>query len=116
MPGRYTSARFVGRDEAFARLASALDDAAQGRARSVLIGGSAGVGVTRLVDEAIHRLGALTEPLTMLRASAWPSGDDEPYGPLIRAVGPTLMALPPAILAERLGSATAELIRLLPEL
>lgn len=116
MPGRYTSARFVGRDEAFARLASALDDAAQGRARSMLIGGSAGVGVTRLLDEAIHRMSALTEPLTMLRASAWPGGDDEPYGPLIRAVGPTLMALSPDILAHRLGSATAEVIRLLPEL
>ncbi|MEX1169318.1 MAG: AAA family ATPase [Chloroflexota bacterium] len=116
MPGRYTSARFVGRDEAFARLASALDDAAQGRARSMLIGGSAGVGVTRLLDEAIDRMATLTEPLTVLRASAWPGGDDEPYGPLIRAIGPALMAMPPNILADRLGPATPELLRLLPEL
>ena len=116
MPGRYTSARFVGRDEAFARLASALDDAAKGRARSMLIGGSAGVGITRLLDEAIDRMAILTEPLTVLRASAWPGADDEPYGPLIRAIGPTLMALPPGDLAKRLGPATAEVLRLLPEL
>ncbi|MDO8485278.1 MAG: LuxR C-terminal-related transcriptional regulator [Candidatus Limnocylindrales bacterium] len=116
MPGRYTSARFVGRDEAFARLAAALDDAARGRARAMLIAGSAGVGVTRLLDEAIGRMATLAEPLTMLRASAWPGGDDEPYGPLIRAIGPTLRALPPAELADRLGPATQEMLRLLPDL
>ena len=75
MPGRYTSARFVGRDEAFARLAAALDDAAHGRARSMLIGGSAGVGVTRLLDEAVDRMGSLAHPLTVLRADVWPGGD-----------------------------------------
>jgi DNA-binding CsgD family transcriptional regulator/tetratricopeptide (TPR) repeat protein len=116
MPARYTSARFVGREEAFARLASALDDAAKGRARSMLIGGSAGVGVTRLLDEAMDRVAGLTEPLTLLRASAWPGGDDEPYGPLIRAIGRTLSALPPNVLADCLGPATPEVLRLLPEL
>ena len=116
MPGRYTSAQFVGREEAFARLAAVLDDAARGRARSMLIGGSAGVGVTRLLDEAVGRVASLAEPLTILRGGAWPGGDDEPYGPLIRAIGPTLGALPPAALAERLGPATAEVLRLIPEL
>ncbi len=116
MPGRYTSARFVGREEAFARLAAALDDAARGRARSMLIGGSAGVGVTRLLDEAVGRVASLAEPLTILRGGAWPAGDDEPYGPLIRAIGPTLRALPPATLADRLGPATPEVLRLIPDL
>ena len=55
MPARYTSARFVGREEAFARLAAALDDAASGRTRTVLLDGTAGVGVTRFLDEAIDR-------------------------------------------------------------
>jgi DNA-binding CsgD family transcriptional regulator/tetratricopeptide (TPR) repeat protein len=116
MSGRYTSARFVGREEAFARLAAALDNAAHGRARSTLIAGSAGVGVTRLLDEAVGRMATLSEPLTVLRAGAWPGGDDEPYGPLIRAIGPTLRALPPAVLGERLGPATEEVLRLLPDL
>ena len=80
MPGTYTSARFVGREEAFASLAAALDDAAHGRARTVLLDGTAGVGVTRLLDEAIVRIGALREPMTVLRAAAWPAHADEPYG------------------------------------
>jgi DNA-binding CsgD family transcriptional regulator/tetratricopeptide (TPR) repeat protein len=116
MPGRYTSARFVGRDEAFARLAAALDDAAHGKARSILIGGSAGVGVTRLLDEAVDRMASLAEPLRILRSGAWPGGFEEPYGPLIRAIGPTLRNLPPEDLADRLGAATPEVIRLLPDL
>lgn len=116
MPGRYTSARFVGRDEAFARLATALDDASNGRARSMLIAGSAGTGVTRLLDEVVHRLAGLTEPFLVLRASAWYSGDDEPYGALIRAIGPTLRTMPPDALADRLGPATPDVLRLLPDL
>jgi DNA-binding CsgD family transcriptional regulator len=116
MPGTYTSARFVGREEAFAGLAAALDDAAHGRARTVLIDGTAGVGVTRLLDEAITRIGALREPMTVLRAAAWPAHADEPYGPIVRAIGPAIDALPDEALAGLLGPATSELIRLLPDL
>ena len=105
----------MGRDDAFARLAAALDDAAHGRARSMLIEGSAGVGVTRLLDEAIGRMATLSEPLTILRAATWPGGE-EPYGPLIRAIGPTLRSIPPADLPERLGPASPEVLRLLPDL
>ena len=81
----------------------------------MLIGGSAGVGVTRLLDEAIDRMATLTEPLTILRASAWPGGE-EPYGPLLRAIGPTLRGLPPKDLGDRLGPASPEILRLLPDL
>ena len=116
MPGTYTSARFVGREEAFASLASALDDAAHGRARTVLLDGTAGVGVTRLLDEATTRIGALREPMTVLRAAAWPSHADEPYGPIVRAIGPTIRELPDESLAGLAGPATSELVRLLPDL
>jgi ATP/maltotriose-dependent transcriptional regulator MalT len=116
MPVRYTSARFVGREEAFSDLAVVLDDAAHGRTRTVLIDGTAGIGVTRLLDEAIARIGALREPMTVLRAAAWPARVDEPYGPIVRAIGPTLRALPDAILSDVLGPATSEVVRLLPDL
>ena len=116
MPARYTSARFVGRDDAFAHLATQLDDAAHGRARTTLISGTAGVGVTRFLDEATARMRSLSEPMTILRATAWPGGADEPYGPLVRALAPTLRELPADILAARLGSAASEVIRLLPDL
>src|ERR1700675_3326115 len=116
MPARYTSARFVGREGAFARLASVLDDAAGGKSRSLIMGETAGIGVTRFLDEAVSRVADLAAPWTILRAGAWPSGADEPYGPLIRAIGPTLRALPDPALAEVLGPAASDLVRLLPDL
>ncbi len=116
MSGRYTSAPFVGREEAFADLAAVLDDAAHGRTRTVLIDGTAGVGVSRLLDEAIVRIGALRQPMTVLRAAAWPARIDEPYGPIVRAIGPTLRSLPDSLMADVLGPATSEVIRLLPDL
>ena len=39
------------------------------------------------------RMHALGEPMTVLRATAWPAWADEPYGPIVRAIGPTLRAL-----------------------
>ena len=116
MPATYSSARFVGRDEVFARLAAGLDDAAHGRTRMLLLDGTAGVGVTRFLDEAAARMRALGEPMTILRAAAWPASADEPYGPIVRAIGPTLRALPAEDLADLLGPATREVVRLLPDL
>ena len=116
MPATYSSARFVGRDEVFARLAAGLDDAAHGRTRTLLLDGTAGVGVTRFLDEATARMRALGEPMTILRAAAWPASADEPYGPIVRAIGPTLRALPAEDLADLLGPATREVVRLLPDL
>ena len=49
-------------------------------------------------------MAALAEPLTILRARPG-RRRDEPYGPLIRAIGPTLRALPDDDLADRLGPA-----------
>src|SRR5436190_13755181 len=116
MPVRYTSARFVGREAAFVQLARRLDDAAHGRTTTLLLEGTAGVGVSRFLDEAIARIEALREPMTVLRAAAWPAHADEPYGPIIRSIGPTLVALPDDTLPALLGPATAEVVRLLPEL
>ncbi|MEO8437178.1 MAG: AAA family ATPase [Chloroflexota bacterium] len=116
MPATYTSARFVGREAAFARLAACLDDASNGRTGTLLLAGTAGVGVTRFLDESIDRMRALREPMTVLRATAWPPSADEPYGPIVRAIGPALRALPPDVLAELLGPATSEVLRLLPDL
>jgi DNA-binding CsgD family transcriptional regulator/tetratricopeptide (TPR) repeat protein len=116
MPDRYTSARFVGREVAFARLASLLDDVADGRSRSLILGGTAGVGVTRFLDEGSHRIADLAAPWTILRGGAWPSGAEAPYGPIIRAIGPTLRGLPERELEEVLGPATGDLLRLLPDL
>jgi DNA-binding CsgD family transcriptional regulator/tetratricopeptide (TPR) repeat protein len=114
MPGRYTSARYVGRESAFARLAAVLDDATSGQARAMLLSGPAGVGITRFIDEAVERIGGLSEPMRVLRGGAMPAGTDEPYGPVIRAVGPALDDLSDDDLDAVLGPATDDLARILP--
>src|SRR3954468_21060392 len=116
MPASQSSARFVGRDRAFGRLAAGLDDAAGGLARTILLEGTAGVGVTRFVDEALSRMHGLGEPMTVLRATAWPAWADESYGAIVRAVGPTLRALRIDDLADLLGPAAPEAVRLMPDL
>ncbi len=115
MPVRYTSARFVGRDAAFGRLATGLERSLAQRAGTIIVGATAGIGATRFLDEAIDRIGGASEPMTLLRASAW-AGGDEPYGPLIRAVGPTLRAMSTDDLLERLGAAASDIARLMPDL
>jgi DNA-binding CsgD family transcriptional regulator/tetratricopeptide (TPR) repeat protein len=116
MPGRYTSPRFVGREDAFARLATVLDDATNGHARTMLLSGPAGIGVSRFLDEAIGRIAGLDEPMIVLRAGTMPPRADEPYGPLVRALGPVLDALPVDDLHEVLGPAAGDLVRVLPAL
>ncbi len=116
MPATFTSERFVGREDAFTRLASVLQSASAGDSGALLIDGTAGIGTTRFIDEAIRRVAALEEPMTVLRGRAFGVATDAPYAPLVRAMRPALAALPDADLAAIMGSATDELLRLLPEL
>jgi DNA-binding CsgD family transcriptional regulator/tetratricopeptide (TPR) repeat protein len=116
MPVTFTSSRFVGREDAFAKLASVLQSASAGEARALLLDGTPGIGTTRFIDEAIRRVGALEEPMTVLRGGAFGPSTDSPYAPLVRALRPSLAALPDADLAAVMGSATEELLRLMPEL
>ena len=52
----------------------------------------------------------------MMRGAAYGSYTDAPYQPVIRALRPTLAALSDDDLGHVLGTATDELIRLIPEL
>ncbi len=116
MPVRYTSARFVGREDAFLRLASVLQTAAVGSSGTLLVDGTAGVGASRFIDEAIRRVAGLHEPMTVLRGGAFGPGDDAPYAPLIRALRPVLAGLSDDELGRVVGTASDGLVRLLPEL
>ena len=100
MPAGFTSAKFVGRDSAFARFAPALEAAAAGAPTTVLVEGTAGIGVTRFLSEATNRLTALADPFTILASGAVPGGDDEPYAPILRAIHPTLLSVPDDELAD----------------
>jgi DNA-binding CsgD family transcriptional regulator/tetratricopeptide (TPR) repeat protein len=116
MPARYTSARFVGREDAFAKLATVIRSAAAGDAATLLIDGTAGVGTSRFIDEAIRRVSGLQEPMAVMRGAAYGPLTDAPYRPLVRALRPTLGGLSDDDLGQVLGTATDELVRLIPEL
>ena len=104
-----------GTEDAFAKLATVIRSAAAGDSGTLLIDGTAGVGTSRFIDEAIRRVSGLQEPMTVMRGAAYGSYTDAPYQPVIRALRPTLAALSDD-LGHVLGTATEELIRLIPEL
>ena len=116
MPARYTSARFVGREDAFARLATVIRSSAAGDSGTLLIDGTAGVGTSRFIDEAIRRVSGLQEPMAVMRGAAYGPWTDAPYQPVIRALRPMLAALSDDELVAVLGTATGEIVRLIPEL
>jgi DNA-binding CsgD family transcriptional regulator/tetratricopeptide (TPR) repeat protein len=116
MTAGFTSARFVGRESAFTRLAPALEAATAGVSTTVLIDGTGGVGVSRFLTEATARLTALAEPFTVLRGRSVPAGTDEPYAPILQALRPTLAALSDDDLITLLGPSVEDHLRLMPEL
>ncbi|MFL5751033.1 MAG: LuxR C-terminal-related transcriptional regulator [Chloroflexota bacterium] len=116
MPVGFTSAKFVGRESAFARFAPVLEATATGVPTTVLLEGTSGIGASRFLTEATSRLTALAEPFTVLRGRAVPSGTDEPYAPILRAIRPTLLAASDAELVDLLGPGIEDGLRLLPEL
>jgi len=116
MAAGFTSARFVGRDSAFAKLAPVLEAATAGTSRTVLVAGVAGIGVSRFVAEATNRLSSLDEPFIVLRGRALPVAADEPYAAVLRALRPVLAATPDDELPALLGPGIEDHLRLMPEL
>jgi DNA-binding CsgD family transcriptional regulator/tetratricopeptide (TPR) repeat protein len=116
MPAGFTSAKFVGRDSAFARLVPALETATTGVLTTVLIDGSGGVGVSRFLTEATKRVAGLDAPFTILRGRALPVGADDPYAAVLHALRPALLALPDDDLVALLGPGLEDQLRLMPEL
>jgi len=115
MPQRFSSERFVGREGAFAELAGVLDAAADGRAATLLVAASGGMGASRFLSEASARLASLKEPFSVLRGRAVPGADD-PYAPVIRAIRPMLEGLGDAELASVVATSAEDVVRLLPDL
>ena len=115
MPARLTSARIVGREAAFVSLATVLDGAAEGRAATLLVSGTAGIGVTRFLAEAARRIGELAEPMTVLHGTA-SRGPDAPFAPVLAALRPALAGLDDRTLGMVAGPAAEDAVRLMPEL
>jgi DNA-binding CsgD family transcriptional regulator len=115
MPQHVSIGRFIGRAEELARLRDLLTRAAAGEPLVALIGGEAGVGKTRLVEQLAAN--AAEEGVRVLRGGCVPLGEDGlPLAPVIQALRGLAGDLDPAELDAVTGPARVDLARLVPDL
>jgi DNA-binding NarL/FixJ family response regulator len=106
---------FVGRETELATMTTALESAVAGTPTVVLLGGEAGVGKTRLVEEATER--AHAAGARVLAGSCIElGGEGLPFGPLAHAFRTLMRDTPPDELDALLGPARPEFARVLPDL
>ncbi|MGD8487014.1 MAG: AAA family ATPase, partial [Chloroflexota bacterium] len=108
-----TSPVMFEREAESARLDRTLAALVEGRAGIVIISGEAGIGKTRLIDEALQRNDGR---LRALRAECFALGSAIPYLPFAEIMRDLAHQLPAHRLAHLLGPARAELARFLPEI
>jgi DNA-binding NarL/FixJ family response regulator/tetratricopeptide (TPR) repeat protein len=104
---------FIGRDAELKRLSAALAAADRGEPQAVLIGGEAGVGKTRLIEEflaAARDTGAVTAVGGCVEIGA----EGLPFAPISTALRDLYATVGPELLTAVAGQ-EAELARLLPE-
>src|SRR3954449_5268864 len=106
---------FIGREEELGTLTAALATAVAGTPTVVLLGGEAGVGKTRLVEEAAAR--ARAAGARVLAGSCIElGGEGLPFGPLAHAFRELMRDTAPEELDALLGPARSEFARVLPDL
>ena len=103
----------VGREAELAVLTGAVERAAAGDAAVVIVGGEAGVGKTRLVEEVAKRARSAR---VLSGACVEIGGDALPLAPLVDALRSLVRTTPAAQLDLLLGTARGPLGRLVPEL
>jgi ATP/maltotriose-dependent transcriptional regulator MalT len=105
----------VGREPELALLSAAVARAAAGEPGVVLVGGEAGVGKTRLLEEAAAR--ADTAGVRALFGGCVEiGGEARPFAPVVDALRELARTTPEPELDRLLGPARRQLARLLPEL
>jgi len=106
---------FVGRDAELAALTAALDAALAGDPAVVLLSGEAGVGKTRLVEEAAERASAAGARV-LAGSCIEMGGEGLPFGPLAHALRSLMRDTSPEELDAFIGPARSELAQVLPDL
>jgi len=105
---------FVGRSAELARLRALLSRAEAGAGSTVVIGGEAGIGKSRLVDRFIE---SAAPAARSLEGACLEAGDDgPPYAPFTEILRELVRGTAPERLPALLGPGRGELVRLLPEL
>src|SRR5207247_7863078 len=109
---------FVGRETELATLSEAYETARAGSARAVLLGGEAGVGKTRLVNEFATRVyDRAGGPRVLVGGCLELSSAGLPYAPFAAVLRQLVREVGEAGLAELMpGGTTRDLGRLLPGL
>ena len=104
----------VGRDGELARLEGALADAADLHGRTVVIGGEAGIGKTRLIS-ALAASAAQRQFTVLTGACLPPAIGSVPYGPFVEWLRALVKSVDPGRVPALLGPARDEIGRLVPE-
>ena len=115
MAARFTSSRFIGRERELARLGDALERAVGGRGATVLVTGSAGIGVSRLIHEAERRVAGLDQPFTVIPCTAHAGRAGVPFGPVVEGLRELLGRLDGGEVARLVDPGADALSALLPE-
>lgn len=114
MARRLSSPIFVGRSKELQELLSTADSAASGQPALLLVGGEAGVGKSRLVEEAVARLRA--DDWLVIEGGAVALGEDGlPFGPIVEALRSLVRQVDSERIADAAGPDLPELARLVPE-
>jgi class 3 adenylate cyclase/tetratricopeptide (TPR) repeat protein len=108
------SAPWAGREPELASITRSLEGASRGEGSILLVSGEAGIGKTRLIEEAQGRTEALG--LKWLRARGLPGDTSPPYAYWAEAAREYLRELPPGVFQKVTGDQAAEISRLAPEL
>jgi DNA-binding CsgD family transcriptional regulator/tetratricopeptide (TPR) repeat protein len=113
---RLWSDRFVGRDRQLEHIAVGLQSAADGQPTALLLSGTAGLGLSRLLSETRRRIGALAEPFAAVHGVALPATSGVPYAPVSAALEHLLAPLPDEELTTLVGPTGDAIARLVPRL
>jgi len=111
---RLWSDRFVGRERVLERIALGLQSVADGRPTALVLSGTAGTGLTRLLAETQRRIGSLAEPFVSVHGLSLPATAGVPYAPISAALERLLAPLPDDVLAELVGPTGDAIARLIP--
>jgi DNA-binding CsgD family transcriptional regulator len=109
-------AGFIGRGAELARLDAALERTAAGRGRTVIVGGEAGIGKSRLLEAFAERACDTHGAHVVIGACLEVGERGVPYAPFVEALRGLTRSVEPARLPALLGPGRREFARLLPEL
>ena len=113
---RLWSDRFVGRERPLERIAVGLQSVADGRPNALILSGTAGLGLTRLLAETERRIGALADPFAAVHGVAMPATSGVPYAPISAALEHLLAPVSDETLAALVGPTGDAIARLVPSL